>query len=126
MKLEKQVCSLELAKQLKELGVTQESLWVWEFADGVPSNLNAAASSGSNVYAYSAAELGGMLPCEIDDDWLRCIKSRQDGNAIWKIRYAPVGGESEYSHQENAETEADARAKMLIYLLENKITQPAA
>jgi len=27
--LEKQVCSLELAKRLKELGVAQQSLYVW-------------------------------------------------------------------------------------------------
>ena len=31
MKLEKQVCSLELAKRLKELDVKQESLWYWHF-----------------------------------------------------------------------------------------------
>ena len=30
MKLEQQVCSLELAKRLKELGEKQESLWYWE------------------------------------------------------------------------------------------------
>jgi hypothetical protein len=30
MKLEKQVCSLELAKKLKELGVEQDSLFKWE------------------------------------------------------------------------------------------------
>ena len=29
MKLEQQVCNLELAKKLKELGVKQESLWYW-------------------------------------------------------------------------------------------------
>lgn len=29
MKLEDQVCSLEFAKKLKELGVKQESLWYW-------------------------------------------------------------------------------------------------
>jgi hypothetical protein len=27
--LEKQVCNLELAKRLKELGVKQESFWAW-------------------------------------------------------------------------------------------------
>ena len=29
MKIESQVCSLELAKKLKELGVKQESLYYW-------------------------------------------------------------------------------------------------
>lgn len=29
MKLENQVCSLELAKRLKELKVKQDSLWCW-------------------------------------------------------------------------------------------------
>ena len=29
MKLQNQVCSLELSKKLKELGVKQESLWYW-------------------------------------------------------------------------------------------------
>lgn len=29
MKLENQVCSLELSKRLKELGVKQDSLWWW-------------------------------------------------------------------------------------------------
>jgi hypothetical protein len=35
MKLEQQVCSLELVKKLKEFGVKQESIWFWEaHADG--------------------------------------------------------------------------------------------
>lgn len=29
MKLENQVCNLELSKELKELGVKQDSLWRW-------------------------------------------------------------------------------------------------
>ena len=29
MKLENQVCSLELAKKIKQLGVKQDSLWWW-------------------------------------------------------------------------------------------------
>jgi hypothetical protein len=34
MELEKQVCSLELAKRLKELGVEQQSYFVWVEANG--------------------------------------------------------------------------------------------
>jgi hypothetical protein len=31
MKLEDQVCTLEQAKRLKELGIIQESIWFWAF-----------------------------------------------------------------------------------------------
>ena len=34
MKLEDQVCSLELSKRLKELGVKQDSLWYWNAKEG--------------------------------------------------------------------------------------------
>lgn len=37
MKLENQVCSLELAKKLKELGVKQESIW---YHRGISNNTN--------------------------------------------------------------------------------------
>ena len=33
MKLEEQVCSLELAKELKELGVKQDSMFYWEHTE---------------------------------------------------------------------------------------------
>ena len=33
MKLEQQVCSLELAQKLKELGVKQESLFYWTYSN---------------------------------------------------------------------------------------------
>jgi len=41
MKLEDQVCSLELAKRLKELGVEQESLFYWGLFGG--GNIGEAA-----------------------------------------------------------------------------------
>lgn len=135
MTLEQQVCSLDLAKRLHELGVKQESLWVWEFADGVPSNLNAAAASGSNVYAYSVAELGEMLPTEIINEAspehrvhrLICEKTTQDmkGTQVegWHVFYICKSCRGRLGSQWDVE-EADARAKMLVYLLENHLITP--
>ena len=120
MKLESQVCSLELSKKLKELEVPHKSLWVWEFADGVPSNLNAAAASGSNVYAYSVAELGEMLPTNISlMDWLQI----QKGAAGFTVDYGHQEMDGSYcaAKEISSASEADARAAMLIYLLENKL-----
>jgi hypothetical protein len=50
MKIEKQVCSIEQAKRLKELGVSQESLFSY-LGDEKDINLN-LLESGSNVSAW--------------------------------------------------------------------------
>jgi len=47
MKLEDQVCSLELAKRLKDLGMKQESLWYW-----IP-NWNGTGGQPEMVLAHS-------------------------------------------------------------------------
>lgn len=131
MQLEKQVVSLELARRLKELGVRQESLFSWLYAD---------VRSGDMWYvdltdkehmielpeysAFTVAELGKLLPKKV----------------IWKKRKTPfflsiswdyVSNKWRYSYANQKaneciemffeETEADARAKTLIYLLENKL-----
>lgn len=70
MKLEEQVCSLELAKCLKELGVKQESYFSWEVADinniiypRLSFSHTAPERSGNNlISAFTAAELGELLP----------------------------------------------------------------
>lgn len=74
MKLEDQVTSIELSKRLKELGVKQESIFVWEWFNDtfygvkyfpfvvVPSQFN-----GYKTYsAFTVAELIEMLPAWID------------------------------------------------------------
>ena len=84
MKLEDQVCSLELAKKLKELGVKQESLFYWFDSDlldihkeiikvhfNVPFKKRLQASQTSYcryVSTFTASELGELLPGSISPE----------------------------------------------------------
>lgn len=123
MNLESQVCALEYVKRLEELGVKQESLFYWcnvnnwEYKSVLrycPQAIDRElALSGYAVSAFTVAELGEMLPdnCYTQKDcatlpveWIchRIIDENQED--IW------IG-----------DTEANARVKMLIYLIENKL-----
>lgn len=125
MKLEQQVVSLELAKRLKELGVKQESLYVYYhngLGDGVwklgnwnePIPPHVAEPNGPVVSAFTVAELGEMLP---DGYISKRGDKHEDKWAVWDDRVVtPLSDKVMY-----ADTEADARAKMLAYLLENKL-----
>lgn len=119
MKLEQQVCSLELAKRLKELGVKQESLFWWLHAEnGDVVVYNVVPSMEKDVCcAFTVAELGEMLPkiyitwrdTLVGDEWWLCDDRRKSSTDTYQY----------------AKTEADARAKMLVYLLENKLVESA-
>jgi hypothetical protein len=113
MIIEQQVCSLELAKRLKELGVKQESLFYWQFFPG--HNFIIHDKDKSNHYetetysAFTVAELGEMLP-----DWNESVKrAYKDWVCIIRNKNTDINWHS------FGETEANARSKMLIYLLEN-------
>lgn len=128
MKLEDQVVSLELAKKLKELGVEQNGLFVWRGVPGWPFGpveYKIAYSPsiiddtefpphwkklGNKVVdvcaAYTVAELGEMLPI---------ASETSKRGTQWHCLTHLCG------NMGIAETEADARAKMLIYLLENNL-----
>lgn len=129
MKLEDQVCGLELAKKLKELGVKQESIFAWaEVNQGgnnwkyqvVQSDFQADCEY---ISAFTVAELGEMLPLYLKRDansglpfsvercGLQTYKT-YDGKG-WVVCYDFLS--------RSGRTEANARAKMLIYLLENKL-----
>lgn len=110
MKLEDQVCSLELAKQLKELGVKQESIWYWHKYQDRDWE---ATLAESDLSAFTVAELGEMLP-EFVGSW------REHDN-FWHCDNSELGENRRVWLTFNADTEADARAKMLIYLIENKL-----
>lgn len=121
MELIKQVCSLESAKRLKELGVKQKSLFWWsEYHNGQqilwedekkqqePERFNLDWYS-----AFTVAELGEMLPEDCASGKATLGKDCGFGNFTC----------IKFLERKNvfAETEAEARAKMLIYLLENKL-----
>lgn len=150
MNLENQVTNLELSKKLKELGVKQESLFYWikgieiaEYPEGEDSYeswfqpfeglvTQERAKVAINIKdsgdweeedikdvdyysAFTVAELGEMLPSGIwfertkEDNRFRCGQTKYLGTV-----------ELDKSIQ-FGDSEADARAKMLIYLLENHL-----
>jgi hypothetical protein len=76
MKLEDQVCSLELAKKLKELGVKQDGLFRWyrdsQEAHGHRPPIFYVSREEENSFdecmadAFTVVELVEMLPVEIE------------------------------------------------------------
>ena len=131
--LEHQVCSRELAKRLEELGVRQESVFWW--VDRTLTYTGGRASHAplqGGVAAFTVAELGEMLPDDITipskngkprvhTHWLRFGRYRVAGHRFW---CAYPGGSARTNLEERAHTEADARAKILIYLLEHHLISP--
>ena len=115
MRLEDQVVSLELAKKLKELGAKQESAFYWSRINGKFVQLLAerecqyelTENDGVERFsAYTVAELGQELIIGTDTMW--------DGQK-WQVSF----GDHERAWSVRDDSEADARAKMLVYLIEN-------
>jgi hypothetical protein len=139
MKIENQVCTLEQAKKLKELGVKQDSLF-WYTQDKTPNNPNLnlygwpqesmpviimfgqqSKISTSDVYveysAFTVAELGVML------QYVGVYSSVNSVLGNWAIHH--VNGYADYELRQpgnfnNYQWEAEARAAILIELLEDK------
>ena len=113
MKLESQVCSLDLSKRLKELGVAARGYFKWHFDPHHTWELCRSIEGwgGPEFAAFTVAELGVMLPANA---W-----SNKDNVKGWKATEAFY--DDRRIHDERAETEADARAKMLIHLIEQKL-----
>jgi hypothetical protein len=129
MELEKQVCSLEHAKRLKELGVKQldNSLWAWaETCVGTHpvthQNIwghtvvaNDFQADFEFVAAFTVAELGTKLGTFESDN----RGSRKNKFRVHK--HCKTVKKGWYFKKTYADTEANARAKMLVYLIENEL-----
>lgn len=127
MKLEDQVCSLELAKRLKELGVKQESYFYWVEDRGewvVRRNRSLGFVHLLNCSAFTVGELGEMLPEDTPSDRTACwMQVSEDGDETYWDNVNDGEGVPD-PHIIRGGTEADMRAKMLIYLIENKLVKP--
>lgn len=145
MTLEQQVCSLELAQKLKELGVKQESVFKYcgghimydedeegKFEPCVNTDLlsmadeychTAGLTCEFTVSAFTVAELGEMLPGFVDLDGRVVVLKQNKSNdgKTYGIYGTLMDGSAIKIEMFCAPTEANARAKMLIYLLENKL-----
>lgn len=132
--IEQQVCSLELARKLKELGVRQESYFyynehnflinrddVYEYYDCCAEDMKGYIS------AFTVVELGEMLPksiyCETSQKeyFLKIEKddmSEEGQIEGWLVRYSGFFNKETLVHclRENFNC---ALAEILIYLIEN-------
>ena len=131
MKIEEQVCSVELAKKLKEIGVGQESYWYWaqgthytdpftnlvDHYDAEKMKEN-VAGQWEKYSAFTVAELGEML-----QKWIWICKDSTYFCTGYALNPDPSKSMCEKMPVEmcgaidGATTEADARAKMLVYLM---------
>lgn len=126
MKLEDQVVSLELAKKMRELGFEQDSYWFWQGYLHSENRVELAPKDKLYKYydicsAYTVAELGEMLPAGF-------ISRKRIGatkDTLWScyddkpVNYHKIELAKQIDYTVLADTEAHARAKMLIYLKEN-------
>lgn len=128
MNLEDQVCNFELSKHLKELGVKQDSLFIW--AQLSPEDWRLIPEEGSridepnsdDVSAFTVGELGEMLPDATPT--FRYAFGKKHPNTGWHGKYKDVDFSHYFGKNEAiAETEADARAKILIYLIEKDLVK---
>lgn len=133
MKLENQVTSLKPSKKLEKLGVKQESLWCWvkhesqrefslmqvNFPRGYTNLLKAGIYE---IYsAFTVAELGERF---------KKIRQSSGYSKRFNNSYACVvdGLPGKHGNEDigvqvetDKKNEANARAKMLIYLIENDL-----
>ena len=135
MLLEDQVCSLELAKKLKELGVKQDGLFYYQnypYHDGTDDNflkiVEIESNNNSNnaiintesydedhkkYSAFTVSELGEMFPDSFatlreEGEWLGASDEKHSLAGKLKTR---------------SKNEADTRAKIIIYLIENNLME---
>jgi hypothetical protein len=123
MKLQEQCCTREQGQRLIELGVNPEALFWWMPSMSGPHGEYIRYSwHGNNLApAFNVAELGALLPSTLFD-------SHKEEGPCWETTLIRGNGPRTYWHSAYDlgaigpyPTEAQARAALLIHLLENKM-----
>ena len=118
MTLQDQVTSLEISKRLKELGVKQESYFRYVQNKDELWFLRSEPEYRSGLSAFTVAELGEMLKnTGFEDKTNGYYRSTFWFQDKWYSSMDTKSGVPAIT----ADTEADTRGLMLIYLLENKL-----
>lgn len=140
MNLESQVCTLEQARKLKELGVDEDNYFYWLFEDVILSdierskvvtcqNLMVINNLMSSIKAYTSSELGEMISAICDLGWEQSIITAFKDKKYNKIHFKYPSKEEGCGIYDNGfdmyyfskiMLEAHARAEFLIYLLDNR------
>jgi len=136
MKLEEMVSNKELSKKLKDLGVPQNSLWCWvQYIYTKPAHEKHPLYTTEvipkhdamfidmvqfEISAFTVAELGELLPQYLKSRGFMLTTVKNEKNHWW-VGYTDHLGKAHCSEREK--TEADARAAMLVYLLENGLVK---
>ena len=117
--LEQQVTSLEVSQRIEELGFKQfESYFQWVIDELPKKGRSYVSKTGDEIEpgndrvdAYTVAELEIYLPTNV------VCQNTSFGEVLVKL----LDEESETIYFTREENGADARAKMLCYLVENKL-----
>ena len=118
MKIENQVVSLELAKELKDAGYPQEGVWWWCQYNSKEWGVNHRLVGFNNIVAPTVAELGEAL-LDLRNEF---AQGWSDSGCHWHFQAGDRGcgsmieGFGKTFDSESEDTEADARAKMWLYL----------
>jgi hypothetical protein len=129
MKLENQVCSLKLSIKLKELGVKQESIFVWEYHNDKcysvkyrPNSIVPDKFNNFKIYsAFMIAELGKMIPSKIivnNITYYYATGKTHPNDPYHRMHEISFSNEEETFCLVRDNNEADTRAEMLIHLIE--------
>jgi len=117
MKPKDRVCSLELSKELRELGVKQESLWWWSFGPMDDISLQIGPKTGNllepiyNYPAFTLTELEIYFK-NIDRETLERKLASSDRFWIeWELQRNKIIMDLNFL------------AEVLIYLIKNKIIE---
>jgi hypothetical protein len=120
MKLQEQCCTREQGQRLIELGVNPEALFWWMPSMSGPHGeyIRYSYHGNSLAPAFNVAELGMLIPPTISEEpkeyQINHEKVSSKSSPYWFIEFSK-GGILAF------DTEAQARAALLIHLLENNL-----